>query len=95
MAYNVFAIDEYLDAEAVTAQLDRLIEKPVYSIRRDKLADDVQHYFEEKCPQSKAMIAQAKKVIPGGVQHNLAFNYPFPIVITKSLGKNSSVCLNT
>ena len=86
MAYNGFAIDEYLDAEAVTTQLDRLIEKPVYSIRRDKLADYVQHYFEEKCPQSKAMIAQAKKVIPGGVQHNLAFNYPFPIVITKAEG---------
>ena len=86
MAYNGFAIDTYLDAAAVTEQLDQLIRKPVYSIRRDKLASYVQHYFEEKCPRSKAMIAQAKKVIPGGVQHNLAFNYPFPLVITRAEG---------
>ncbi|MCR5098012.1 MAG: aminotransferase class III-fold pyridoxal phosphate-dependent enzyme [Lachnospiraceae bacterium] len=32
------------------------------------------------------MISEAKEVIPGGVQHNLAFNYPFPIVITKAEG---------
>ena len=38
MAYNGFAIDTYLDAAAVTRQLDQLIQKPVYSIRRDKLA---------------------------------------------------------
>lgn len=30
------------------------------------------------------MIEEAKKVIPGGVQHNLAFNYPFPLVIEKA-----------
>lgn len=86
MSYNGFAIDQYLDAAEVTRQLDELIKKPVWSIRRDKLADYVENYFEAKCPQSKAMISQAKKVIPGGVQHNLAFNYPFPIVITKAEG---------
>ncbi|MCR4842674.1 MAG: aminotransferase class III-fold pyridoxal phosphate-dependent enzyme [Eubacterium sp.] len=32
------------------------------------------------------MITRAKTVIPGGVQHNLAFNYPFPIVISKAEG---------
>ena len=30
MGYNGFAIDEYLDAAAVTAQLDALIQKPVW-----------------------------------------------------------------
>jgi glutamate-1-semialdehyde 2,1-aminomutase len=29
---------------------------------------------------------EAKKLIPGGVQHNLAFNYPFPIAIEKADG---------
>ena len=32
------------------------------------------------------MIDQAMKVIPGGVQHNLAFNYPFSLVFTKAEG---------
>ena len=44
------------------------------------------NYFNARCPRSREMIAQAKKVIPGGVQHNLAFNYPFPIVITRAEG---------
>lgn len=86
MAYNGFAIDEYLDAAEVTRQLDELIKKPVYSIRPDKLQDYVDNYFEQKCACSKAMTSEAKTVIPGGVQHNLAFNYPFPIVITKAEG---------
>ena len=30
------------------------------------------------------MIEEAKTVIPGGVQHNLAFNHPFPLVFTKA-----------
>lgn len=86
MAYNGFGIDEYLDASLVTKQLDELIKKPVYSINKQYLDDYVANYFEKKCQKSKAMILEAKKIIPGGVQHNLAFNYPFPIVITKAEG---------
>ena len=86
MAYNGFAIDKYLDAAAVTQQLDELTKKPIYSIMPDKLQDYVDNYFEKKCKKSKAMISEAKEVIPGGVQHNLAFNYPFPIVIKKAQG---------
>lgn len=86
MAYNGFGIDEYLDASLVTKQLDELIKKPVYSIKKQHLEDYVANYFEKKCKKSKAMILEAKKIIPGGVQHNLAFNYPFPIVITKADG---------
>jgi glutamate-1-semialdehyde 2,1-aminomutase len=43
-------------------------------------------YFEEKCVKSKEIIERAKKIIPGGVQHNLAFNFPFPIAIKKADG---------
>jgi glutamate-1-semialdehyde 2,1-aminomutase len=86
MAYNGFAIEEYLDASAVTKQLDELIKKPVYSIKSVFLKEYVDNYFNKKCLQSQAMIEEAKTIIPGGVQHNLAFNYPFPIVITKAEG---------
>jgi len=86
MAYNGFAIDEYLDAEKVTKELDELIKKPMYSIKPDELKKIVDEYFEKKCKKSKEMIEKAREVIPGGVQHNLAFNYPFPIVITKAEG---------
>jgi len=86
MAYNGFAIDEYLDAEKVTKELDSLIEKPVYSILPENLKKYEDEYFNTKCLKSKEMITHAKGVIPGGVQHNLAFNYPFPLVITKAEG---------
>ncbi len=86
MAYNGFAIDEYLDADAVTKQLDELIKKPVYTVTSAALREYEEEYFEKKCKKSKEMISEAKEVIPGGVQHNLAFNYPFPIVITKAEG---------
>ena len=86
MAYNGFAIDEYLDAAKVTKDLDELITKPIYSILPEKLKEYETEYFDAKCAKSKAMITEAKEVIPGGVQHNLAFNHPFPIVIEKAEG---------
>ena len=43
-------------------------------------------YFELKCARSKAVTDEAKKFIPGGVQHNLAFNHPFPIAINRADG---------
>ena len=86
MAYNGFAIDEYVDAVAVNKQLDELIKKPVYGVKPEPLRDYVENYFEKKCKTSKAMTSEAKSVIPGGVQHNLAFNYPFPLAIAKAEG---------
>ena len=86
MAYNGFAIDEYLDAVQVTKDLDELIKKPIYSINKEALKHYEEDYFEKKCAKSKEMITRAKETIPGGVQHNLAFNYPFPLVITKAEG---------
>ena len=70
MAYNGFGIDEYLDASFVTKQLDELIKKPVYSIKKEHLNDYVENYFNKKCLKSKEMIGLAKEIIPGGVQHN-------------------------
>lgn len=81
-----YAIAEYHDAAAVTRRLDHLIKQPIYSISQEALERYEREYFETKCRRSKAMIEEAKAVIPGGVQHNLAFNYPFPLVFTKAEG---------
>lgn len=81
-----YAISQYPDAKEITKQLDRLISLPVYSVSPEALAEYEREYYEAKCPRSKAMIDEAKKLIPGGVQHNLAFNYPFPLVFTKAEG---------
>ena len=40
----------------------------------------VMKYFDEKCKGSREIYEESQKYIPGGVQHNLAFNKPFPDV---------------
>ena len=81
-----FSISNYVDAKAVTEQLEALIKLPMHSIAPDVLKKYEEEYFDAKCSKSKEMIEEAKQIIPGGVQHNLAFNYAFPLVFTKSEG---------
>ncbi len=45
-----------------------------------------QKHFNEKCAGSKSAIEAAKRYIPGGVQHNLALNHPFPLDIVRADG---------
>ncbi len=81
-----FAISEYPNAADVIRQLDELIKKPIYTIKPEALRRYEEDYFNNKCQKSKAMINEAIDYIPGGVQHNLAFNHPFPLVFTKAEG---------
>lgn len=81
-----FSISHYPDAHAIDRQLDALIAKPIYSVSPEALKVYEETYYAQKCIQSKAMIEEAQEIIPGGVQHNLAFNYPFPLVFTKAEG---------
>ena len=81
-----FAITEYPDVPRVIADLDALIAQPIRRLRRDALQGYLDDYFEKRCQSSKAMTTEAAEYIPGGVQHNLAFNMPFPLVITKAEG---------
>ena len=81
-----FSISQYPDARAIDAKLNELIKKPIYTISPDALEDYEENYFDKKCAKSKEMIEEAKNIIPGGVQHNLAFNYPFPLVFVKADG---------
>lgn len=83
---NSYAMSKYPDAKKITQDLDELIKKPIFSIRRDALEKYEKEYFDKKCSKSKEMINTAKEIIPGGVQHNLAFNHPFPLVIEKAEG---------
>ena len=83
---NKFSITKYPNVKEVTKQLDELIEKPIYSISKRALKTYEEEYYNKKCIKSKNLIDEAKNIIPGGVQHNLAFNYPFPLVFTKAEG---------
>ncbi|HNT55165.1 MAG TPA: aminotransferase class III-fold pyridoxal phosphate-dependent enzyme [Anaerolineaceae bacterium] len=76
------AISKYPDVADVYRRLNALVAQPIRPVRRDKM-EEYLGYFQTRCTRSKALTDEAKKLIPGGVQHNLAFNYPFPIAIEK------------
>ncbi|HVO26622.1 MAG TPA: aminotransferase class III-fold pyridoxal phosphate-dependent enzyme [Candidatus Margulisiibacteriota bacterium] len=79
------AISHWPDTEVLLAKAKRLVTEPPRPIRRDKMQEYLT-YFETKCLRSKASTAAAAQFIPGGVQHNLAFNYPFPLNIARAEG---------
>ena len=80
-----FSISDYHDVKEVYRKLDKLINQPIRPVRRDKMQAYIEH-FDSNCPKSKEMTTEAMNFIPGGVQHNLAFNYPFPLAFTKAEG---------
>jgi glutamate-1-semialdehyde aminotransferase len=85
MSSNEYAISHWPDTDELIARARRLVELPPRPIRRDKMREYLD-FFETRCKKSKAATAEAAKFIPGGVQHNLAFNHPFPLSISKAEG---------
>ena len=85
MESNTYAISSYHDVQDIYRRLNSLVSQPLRPLRRDK-KQEVMDYFEQKCAKSRALNDEAKKFIPGGVQHNLAFNYPFPIAVERAEG---------
>ncbi len=85
-ATQEYAISHWPDTEDILVRLRRLAnELPIHRIERTKMGEYL-GYFEKKCAGSREMTDRAKELIPGGVQHNLAFNYPFPLAITRAEG---------
>ena len=80
---QLYAISEYPNIDEIYAQLNELVTQPLRPIRRDRMQACLD-YFATKCVKSKALTDEAKQIIPGGVQHNLAFNHPFPLAIEKA-----------
>ncbi|HEY9086550.1 MAG TPA: aminotransferase class III-fold pyridoxal phosphate-dependent enzyme [Anaerolineaceae bacterium] len=85
MNEQAYAISQYPDVEAVYRKLDALVAQPMRPVKRDAMQRNLD-YFDRCCARSKELTDAARKLIPGGVQHNLAFNYPFPIAIERADG---------
>jgi len=77
------AISRWCDTPVVLQRIEALLNQPVRSIRREAMSE-VMDYFETRCRRSKEISVAAEQVIPGGVQHNLAFNYPFPLAVASA-----------
>jgi glutamate-1-semialdehyde 2,1-aminomutase len=79
------AATRWHDTEDIYRRIDALLAQPPRTIRPGKMAD-IQRYFDTKCARSAHLAAEAATVIPGGVQHNLAFNRPFPLAVNRAEG---------
>jgi glutamate-1-semialdehyde 2,1-aminomutase len=79
------AIFEWPDVESLYRRFDELVHQPMRPIRAEGMAQ-VMRYFDQRCQGSRRLSEAAEGVIPGGVQHNLAFNYPFPLAMKEAHG---------
>ena len=79
-------ISRWDDPAEINAQLKKLTSEPIWEVNDDYYENTILKYYDEKCAASKAIFEEAKEYIPGGVQHNLAFNKPFPVCFEKAEG---------
>ena len=55
-----------------------IVNSPMRKFKPEALKEIVENYHKNH-PKSLEAYHRAKKIIPGGVEHNLAFNFPFPL----------------
>lgn len=79
------AISQWPDVGQLYPRFQALVNQPMRPIRPAGMAK-VMRYFDEQCQGSKRLGEAAQRVIPGGVQHNLAFNHPFPLAMRSAEG---------
>lgn len=80
-----YSISHWPDVDDIYRRLQSLVKQPIRPIRREHMPT-VLRYFDERCRESKRIAEAAKAVIPGGIQHNLAFNYPFALAVNRAQG---------
>lgn len=83
---NNSGISRWDDPGEINRRLKNLTSQPIWEVSDEYYNNEILPYYEDKCSKSKAIYEEAKEYIPGGVQHNLAFNKPFPVCFTKAEG---------
>jgi len=79
------AISAWPDVASLYPRFAELVAQPMRPVKPAAM-QKVMAYFEQRCQKSRRLAEQAKAVIPGGVQHNLAFNHPFPLAVARAEG---------
>ncbi|MFX1274262.1 MAG: aspartate aminotransferase family protein [Promethearchaeota archaeon] len=59
-------------------KINKIVNSPMREFKPEALKGIVER-IEKNHQKSKNVYERMKKIIPGGVEHNLAFNFPFPI----------------
>ena len=83
---NNCGISRWDDPNEINARLKALTSQPIWEVTDEYYNNVILKYFDEKCKASKAVYEESREYIPGGVQHNLAFNKPFPMCMARADG---------
>lgn len=83
---NNCGISRWDNPSKINKKLRKLTSQVIWEVDDAYYNDTVMKYFEDKCRNSKDIYEESKEFIPGGVQHNLAFNKPFPICVSRAEG---------
>ncbi len=83
---NNCGISRWDDPKEINDKLKALTSQPIWEVDDDYYNNEILKYYDEKCKESYAVFEESQKYIPGGVQHNLAFNKPFPMCMAKAEG---------
>ena len=67
-----------MEYEEKVEKIKNIVDSPISKFKPEELKAIVERY-EKNHVKSKKAFERAKKIIPGGVEHNLAFNFPFPL----------------
>ena len=73
---------EYKD---ILSKRKEILARPVRPIPADKLESERKLYYERN-KRSLEIFEKAKSIIPGGVEHNLSQNKPFPLAMDRGKG---------
>ena len=83
---NNCGISRWEDPREINKRISKLVSEPIWEVSDEYYENEVLKYYDEKCVKSREIYEEAKNYIPGGVQHNLAFNKPFPVAFQKAEG---------
>ncbi|NHI93671.1 MAG: aminotransferase class III-fold pyridoxal phosphate-dependent enzyme [Candidatus Lokiarchaeota archaeon] len=78
-------MDPIKNYDEVVANLRRIVTSPSHPYP-EELVKKLEKDYLEKNKKSFEMFEEAKKYIPGGVEHNLSLNHPFPLAVDRVKG---------
>ena len=67
-----------MNYEEIKAKIEIIVNNPIKHFKPKELKEILERYHKNH-QKSKEIYERMRKIIPGGVEHNLAFNHPFPI----------------
>ncbi len=74
-----------MEYEEIMARLKQVVETDVHPIPEEVLEKERERFFNTH-GKSLEIYERAKKLIPGGVEHNLSTNNPFPLAVDRVKG---------